>query len=90
MAILYCVVARKPIELAKYDICDCVGNFSEISDLVLAKIPPQDGKMTYSPGNLLSTARCIPYKQHAATSSSSRHHAALSHGKSSKSYASIC
>jgi len=51
MAILYCVVARKTIVLAKY--ASCVGNFSEISDLVLAKIPPEDGKMTYSHGNYL-------------------------------------
>jgi len=51
MAILYCVVARKTTVLAKY--ASCVGNFSEISDLVLAKIPPQDGKMTYSHGNYL-------------------------------------
>lgn len=51
MAILYCVVARKTTVLAKY--ASCVGNFSEISDLVLAKIPAQDGKMTYSHGNYL-------------------------------------
>jgi len=51
MAILYCVVARKTTVLAKY--ASCVGNFSEISDLVLAKIPVQDGKMTYSHGNYL-------------------------------------
>jgi vesicle-associated membrane protein 7 len=37
--------------LAKY--ASCVGNFSEISDLVLAKIPPENGKMTYSHGNYL-------------------------------------
>jgi len=51
MAILYCVVSRKTTVLAKY--ASCVGNFSEISDLVITKIPPEDGKMTYSHGNYL-------------------------------------
>jgi len=51
MAILYCVVSRKTTVLAKY--ASCVGNFSEISDLVLAKIPAEDGKMTYSHGDYL-------------------------------------
>jgi len=37
--------------LTKY--ASCVGNFSEISDLVISKIPPGDGKMTYSHGTYL-------------------------------------
>jgi len=37
--------------LTKY--ASCVGNFSEISDLVISKIPYGDGKMTYKHGNYL-------------------------------------
>jgi vesicle-associated membrane protein 7 len=45
MTILYCVICRRDTVLAKY--AARVGNFSEISDLVIARIPPEDGKMTY-------------------------------------------
>lgn len=51
MRILYCVISRQNTVLAKY--ASCVGNFSEISDLVISKIPPGDGKMTYSHGDYL-------------------------------------
>jgi len=51
MQILYCVVSRGNTVLTKY--ASCVGNFSEISDLVISKIPYGDGKMTYSHGNFL-------------------------------------
>jgi len=51
MRILYCVISRQNTVLAKY--ASCVGNFSEISDLVISKIPPGDGKMTYSHDNYL-------------------------------------
>jgi len=51
MRILYCVISRQNTILAKY--ASCVGNFSEISDLVISKIPAGDGKMTYSHGNYL-------------------------------------
>ena len=45
MTILYCVICRRDTVLAKY--AARVGNFSEISDLVIARIPAEDGKMTY-------------------------------------------
>jgi len=51
MRILYCVISRHNTILAKY--ASCVGNFSEISDLVISKIPTGDGKMTYSHGDYL-------------------------------------
>jgi len=51
MRILYCVISRQNTILAKY--ASCVGNFSEISDLVISKIPTGDGKMTYSHGDYL-------------------------------------
>jgi hypothetical protein len=49
MTILYCVICRRDTVLAKY--AARVGNFSEISDLVIARIPPEDGKMTYRWGS---------------------------------------
>jgi len=51
MRILYSVISRQNTVLAKY--ASCVGNFSEISDLVISKIPLGDGKMTYSHGEYL-------------------------------------
>ena len=46
--ILCCVVSRGTTVLARY--AQCAGNFSEICELVLGKIPPGDGKMSYSHG----------------------------------------
>ena len=46
--ILCCVISRGTTVLARY--AHCAGNFSEICELVLAKIPPGDGKMSYSHG----------------------------------------
>ncbi len=40
MAILYSVVAKKNIILARY--AACVGNFAEITDLVLSRIHPEE------------------------------------------------
>jgi len=51
MQILYCVISRGNTVLTKY--ASCVGNFSEISDLVISKIPFGDGKMTYKHGSYL-------------------------------------
>eukprot|EP00088_Acartia_fossae_P064197 TRINITY_DN7895_c0_g1_i10.p1 TRINITY_DN7895_c0_g1~~TRINITY_DN7895_c0_g1_i10.p1 ORF type:complete len:221 (+),score=50.81 TRINITY_DN7895_c0_g1_i10:38-700(+) len=51
MQILYCVISRGNTVLTKY--ASCVGNFSEISDLVISKIPAGDGKMTYRHANYL-------------------------------------
>jgi len=46
--IFCCVISRGTTVLARY--AHCAGNFSEICELVLAKIPPGDGKMSYSHG----------------------------------------
>eukprot|EP00092_Neocalanus_flemingeri_P002076 GFUD01002215.1.p1 GENE.GFUD01002215.1~~GFUD01002215.1.p1 ORF type:complete len:220 (-),score=65.77 GFUD01002215.1:143-802(-) len=46
--ILCCVVSRGTTVLSRY--AQCAGNFSEICGLVLVKIPPGDGKMSYSHG----------------------------------------
>ena len=37
--------------LARY--AQCAGNINEISELVLGKIPPGEGKMSYSHGEFL-------------------------------------
>jgi len=50
--ILYCVVARGNTVLARY--AACVGNFAEISELVLSKVRDQDQpKMTFTQGEFL-------------------------------------
>ena len=50
--ILYCVVARGATVLARH--ASCVGNFAEISDLVLAKVREQEQpKMTLTQGEFL-------------------------------------
>ena len=46
--LLCCVVSRGTTVLARY--AQCAGNFSEICELVLAKIPPGEGRMSYSHG----------------------------------------
>ncbi|XP_058804385.1 vesicle-associated membrane protein 7 [Phymastichus coffea] len=51
MPILYSVVARGPTVLAKH--AACAGNFEEVTEQILAKIPPQNDKMTYSQGPYL-------------------------------------
>lgn len=51
MPLLYSVVARGPTVLAKY--AECTGNFEEVTEQILAKIPPQNDKMTYSQGPYL-------------------------------------
>ncbi|XP_029036195.1 vesicle-associated membrane protein 7 [Osmia bicornis bicornis] len=48
MPILYSVVARGPVVLAKY--AACTGNFEEVTENILAKIPPQNDRLTYSQG----------------------------------------
>jgi len=50
--ILYCVVARGATVLARH--ASCVGNFAEISDLVLAKVREQEQpRMTLTQGEFL-------------------------------------
>ncbi|KZC04338.1 PREDICTED: vesicle-associated membrane protein 7 [Dufourea novaeangliae] len=51
MPILYSVVARGPIVLAKYAACD--GNMEEVTEKILAMIPPQNDKLTYTQGPYL-------------------------------------
>ena len=49
--ILCCVVSRGTTVLARY--AQCAGNINEICELVLGKIPPGEGKMSYSHGEFL-------------------------------------
>lgn len=52
MPLLYSVVSRGTTVLARYA-NNCCGNFSEITEQVLAQIGPDDSKMTYSHGSFL-------------------------------------
>ncbi|KAL3879032.1 hypothetical protein ACJMK2_031346 [Sinanodonta woodiana] len=51
MPILYSVIARGTTVLAKY--ASCAGNFTEVSEQILAKIPSENSKLTYSHGSYL-------------------------------------
>uniref|UniRef100_A0AC11DQ76 Vesicle associated membrane protein 7 n=1 Tax=Ovis aries TaxID=9940 RepID=A0AC11DQ76_SHEEP len=51
MAILFAVVARGTTILAKHAWCG--GNFLEVTEQILAKIPSENNKLTYSHGKLL-------------------------------------
>ncbi|KAF6091768.1 vesicle associated membrane protein 7 [Phyllostomus discolor] len=51
MAILFAVVARGTTILAKHAWCG--GNFLEVTEQILAKIPSENNKLTYSHGNYL-------------------------------------
>ncbi|XP_052078396.1 vesicle-associated membrane protein 7-like [Mytilus californianus] len=51
MPILFCVVSRGTTVLAKY--ASCAGNFTEVTEQILAKISPGDSKLTYSHGSYL-------------------------------------
>ncbi|NP_001037634.1 synaptobrevin [Bombyx mori] len=51
MPILFSIVARGTVVLAKY--ATCQGNFTEGAEQILSKIPPHDDKLTYSHGNYL-------------------------------------
>ncbi len=45
-SLLYCVLARGSTVLARY--ADCAGNFSEVTDVVLARVDPAENqKMSY-------------------------------------------
>ena len=48
MPVLFAVVARGQTILAKY--ASCAGNFTEVVDQVLSKIPPENSKLTYTHG----------------------------------------
>ncbi|KAK2188394.1 hypothetical protein NP493_133g02049 [Ridgeia piscesae] len=51
MALLFTVIARGNTILAKY--ASCAGNFSEVVEQVLARISPENGRLTYSHGSYL-------------------------------------
>uniref|UniRef100_S4R9K5 Vesicle-associated membrane protein 7 n=1 Tax=Petromyzon marinus TaxID=7757 RepID=S4R9K5_PETMA len=51
MAILFSVVARSTTILAKH--ANFTGNFVEVAEQVLAKISPENAKLTYSHGSYL-------------------------------------
>lgn len=51
MPLLFSVVARGQTVLAKY--AACVGNFEDIIEKILPKIPPQNDKLTYTQGPYL-------------------------------------
>lgn len=51
MPILYSVVSRGPTVLAKY--ATCAGNFAEVTEQIISKIPNHNDKLTYSHGNYL-------------------------------------
>jgi len=51
MPILYSVISRGSTVLAKY--ASCAGNFAEVTEQIISKIPPHDNKLTYSHGNYL-------------------------------------
>ena len=48
MPLLFAVVARGNTILAKY--AGCAGNFMEVVEQVLSKIPPENNKLTYTHG----------------------------------------
>lgn len=48
MPILYSVVARGTTVLAKF--ASCAGNFAEVTEQILSRIPPENSKLTYTQG----------------------------------------
>jgi len=51
MPLLYSLVARGTTVLAKH--ATCSGNFEDVTEHILSKIPPNDDKLTYSQGPYL-------------------------------------
>lgn len=51
MPILYSVISRGSTVLVRY--ASCAGNFAEVTEQIIGKIPPHDDKLTYSHGNYL-------------------------------------
>ncbi|CAG5115463.1 unnamed protein product [Candidula unifasciata] len=51
MPILFAVVARGTTVLAKF--ATCAGNFTEVTEQILMKIPPENSRLTYSHGRFL-------------------------------------
>lgn len=46
MPLFYAVVSRGTTVLAKY--ASCAGNFAEVSQQILGRIPPENAKLTYT------------------------------------------
>ncbi|XP_002737936.1 vesicle-associated membrane protein 7-like [Saccoglossus kowalevskii] len=51
MPILFAVIARGTTVLAKY--ASCQGNFTEVTEQILMKVPPENAKLTYTHGHYL-------------------------------------
>lgn len=51
MPILYSVIARRTTVLASF--ASCPGNFPEVTEQILAKIGPEDGKLSLSHSSYL-------------------------------------
>lgn len=51
MPILYSVISRGPIVLAKN--AECVGNFAEVTEQIIKNIPSHNHKLTYAHGSYL-------------------------------------
>lgn len=51
MPILYSVIARQTTILAKF--AECVGNFAEVTEQIISKIPADNHKLTYCHGHYL-------------------------------------
>lgn len=56
MPILYSVISRGTIVLASY--ASCPGNFQEVTEQILAKIGPEDGKLSLSHSSYLFDYIC--------------------------------
>uniref|UniRef100_U5EV63 Vesicle-associated membrane protein 7 n=1 Tax=Corethrella appendiculata TaxID=1370023 RepID=U5EV63_9DIPT len=56
MPILYSVITRGTTVLAKY--AECHGNFAEVTEQVISKLPLTDQKLTYTHGNYLISFIC--------------------------------
>jgi len=65
MAILFAVVARGTTILAKNAWCG--GNFLEVTEQILAKIPSENNKLTYSHGRWDNTLPPTSASQHLLT-----------------------
>lgn len=60
MAILFAVVSRGTTILSQH--ANCVGNFQEVIEQVLAKISPENAKFTYSHARLEPFAPVVSFE----------------------------
>lgn len=56
MPIIYAVVARGAVVLAEYT--SSTGNFTQITQIILEKIPSQDAKMSYIYDRCVHVCEC--------------------------------